>query len=502
MAPKGRSDPPMFALSFSEDEGDATSVEEIQTTTPTTSQTKHITTGGSIFPFRRGDSTAFASNENSNQRPFMTKVLAFCVLASVGTSLISTFSIQEHMSTVFDSISTSNLRMARSSLEDDVSVAEAATLYAWDESQCRSQDFVPNNKYRVLVTGGAGFVGMHTSIQLTSMGHKVIAFDNLNDYYSPALKKRRLELLAENNIEFIKGDVCDDVLVKSILMDQKIDRVIHLAAQAGVRYSLDHPMEYTKNNIDCFVKLLEVINETESPDGSGKIPLVYASSSSVYGKNTKIPFSETDSVIEQASLYGATKKSNELIAHVYHSLYGIPSMGLRFFTVYGTHGRPDMAYFMFTDQILKGQPINMFNHGEMQRDFTYIDDIVNGVIRCLDLPFRDTSNKADVVNLGNHRPEVLRHLIEVVEHNVGKKAIIISKPMQAGDVVSTYADVRKANCLLGYEPTTPLEVGIPKFVEWFMSEHGEQYADSAQPKKEKKRKSANEQAIRRLVEFF
>lgn len=428
------------------------------------------------------------SNSHVSSRPAVTRILAFSVLLVVGTSMMATYNLQVQMSDVLTSprsLSDAMAQYARMGGEKPapVSAGAASSLYAWGESQCRDESSAASagvEPYNVLVTGGAGFVGLHTSLQLASLGHNVIAYDNLNEYYSPELKQMRVNMLRTHDITFVEADVCDSVTIRNILLENKIDRVIHLAAQAGVRYSLDHPMEYTKNNIDCFVELLEVLAHLDADKNAKKIPLVYASSSSVYGTNTKIPFAETDEVIQQASLYGATKKSDELIANVYHNLYGIPSMGLRFFTVYGPMGRPDMAYYKFTDQILKGQSIDMYNHGEMKRDFTYIDDIVNGVIRCLDLPFDTSSNKADVVNLGNNQPEVLRYLIEVVERSVGKKAVINSKPMQPGDVVSTYANVDKARCLLGYEPTTPLDVGIPKFVDWFLKEHGERFAEGAQ----------------------
>jgi len=314
--------------------------------------------------------------------------------------------------------------------------------------------------YRVMVTGGAGFVGMHTSLRLRSQGHYVVAFDNLNTYYSPALKNARVQNITAEGVDFVEGDVCDASKIESILIEHQINKVIHLAAQAGVRYSLGHPFEYTKNNVDCFVNLLEVLKDHK------EIPLVYASSSSVYGKNTKQPFSESDEVNLPASLYAATKRSNELIAHVYHNLYQVKSIGLRFFTVYGPWGRPDMAYWDFTTKILSGTPIKMFNHGQLKRDFTYIDDIVDGVTGCLDITFEH-----EILNLGNNQPVEIKEFVKTIEDSLGKKAIIEMVGMQKGDVKETYADVSKANKLLGYRPHTSLAEGIKKFVSWYCEYH-------------------------------
>ncbi len=315
--------------------------------------------------------------------------------------------------------------------------------------------------YRILVTGGAGFIGMHTSLRLRGDGHHVVAYDNLNSYYSPTLKEARVALLLDQDIFFAHADVCNTTALTAILDEHAIDRVIHLAAQAGVRYSLDHPHEYTKNNVDCFVALLEALKGRD-------VRLVYASSSSVYGLNDKIPFSEHDPVDKPASLYAATKRMNELTAHVYHNLYGQPSVGLRFFTVYGPWGRPDMAYYSFTDKILRGETITMFNHGNLERDFTYIDDVVEGIVASLDLLLMTP----EVLNLGNNNPVPLRKFIEILEGSVGKKANITSLDMQPGDVPRTFADISKAQQILGYKPHTPLEEGIPQFVQWF-KEHQE-----------------------------
>lgn len=314
--------------------------------------------------------------------------------------------------------------------------------------------------HRVLVTGGGGFVGMHTSLRLHANGHHVVAYDNLNSYYDPKLKLSRVQNLYKHNIPFVRADVCNATALKNVIKQHRVNRIVHLAAQAGVRYSLNHPHEYVRNNVDCFVTLLETIKTLD-------IHLVYASSSSVYGKNDKIPFAETDPVERPASLYAATKRSNELIAHVYHNLYKQQSIGLRFFTVYGPWGRPDMAYWSFTKNILEKTPIRMFNHGNLERDFTYIDDVVDGIAASLDV----LPQTPLILNLGSHRPIYLKRFIEIIEASVGQKAIIESVEMQCGDVPRTYADLAQSQRVLGYNPTTPLEVGIPRFVKWYLEHY-------------------------------
>ena len=321
-------------------------------------------------------------------------------------------------------------------------------------------------KYAVLVTGAAGFVGMHSCLELKRLGMEPIGYDNVNDYYSTELKASRIEKLMEHSIPFVKGDVCDADALKKAIKKYKITRIIHLAAQAGVRYSLDHPLEYTRNNVDCFVHLLETLNTLDLKD-----TLVYASSSSVYGNNVKVPFKETDIVEDPASLYAATKRSNELIAHTYWNLYNISSIGLRFFTVYGPFGRPDMAPWIFTDKIANNEKIKVFNHGNSKRDFTYVDDIVQGVVNAL---FVHTG-QPEIVNLGNGRPVVLADFVRIVEERVGKKAKTVEVGMQKGDVPVTFADITKARYLLGYHPTTPIEEGITQFVEWFRKHNATQY---------------------------
>lgn len=321
-------------------------------------------------------------------------------------------------------------------------------------------------KYTVLVTGAAGFVGMHTALELKRLGMTPIGYDNVNSYYSTDLKQTRITELQNHQIPFVKGDVCDRDKLKATIQEHKITRFIHLAAQAGVRYSLDHPLEYTRNNVDCFVHLLEVLNELNL-----KETLVYASSSSVYGNNIKVPFHETDMVADPASLYAATKRSNELIAHTYWNLHNITSVGLRFFTVYGPYGRPDMAPWIFTDKISNNETIRVFNHGNSQRDFTYVEDIVQGVVNSL---FCYTG-QPEIVNLGNGRPIVLADFVNLVQKEVGKPAQIIHVGMQKGDVPVTYADITKARYLLGYNPNTPIEVGIKTFVQWFRSHDASKY---------------------------
>lgn len=325
-------------------------------------------------------------------------------------------------------------------------------------------------KYTVMVTGAAGFVGMHTAIELKRLGMTPIGYDNVNDYYSIDLKEKRINELKNHNIPFVKGDVCDAEKLKATIKEYKITRFIHLAAQAGVRYSLDHPLEYTKNNVECTVTLLEVMNELDLKD-----TLVYASSSSVYGNNVNVPFRETDVVADPASLYAATKRGVELIAHTYWNLYNITSIGLRFFTVYGPYGRPDMAPWIFTDKISSNQTINVFNHGQSRRDFTFIDDIVQGVVNSLYV----NTGQPELVNLGNGHPVLLADFVRIVEERVGQKAQIHSMGMQKGDVPVTYADIFKARRLLGYNPSTPIEEGITNFVAWFRQHDASQYRMSS-----------------------
>ncbi len=325
-------------------------------------------------------------------------------------------------------------------------------------------------KYTVLVTGAAGFVGMHTALELKRLGMTPIGYDNVNNYYSTDLKQSRIDELNRQSVTFVKGDVCDTDKLKETIKKHSITRFIHLAAQAGVRYSLDHPLEYTRNNIDCFVHLLETLNELDL-----KETLVYASSSSVYGNNVKTPFQETDLVADPASLYAATKRSDELIAHTYWNLYNITSIGLRFFTVYGPFGRPDMAPWIFTDKISNNETIRVFNHGKSERDFTYVDDIVQGVVNSL---FVNTG-QPELVNLGNGRPIVLADFVRIVEDRVGMKAQIKSVGMQKGDVPVTYADITKARKLLGYNPTTTIEEGITRFVAWFRKHDASKYRMSS-----------------------
>jgi len=322
-------------------------------------------------------------------------------------------------------------------------------------------------KFNVMVTGAAGFIGMHTAIALENLGMTPIGYDNVNQYYSVQLKETRIDELKKRNITFVRGDVCDVDKLKKTIREHNITRFIHLAAQAGVRYSLDHPLEYTRNNVDCTVNLLEVLVEL----GLKEQPLVYASSSSVYGNNLKVPFQETDRVEDPASLYAATKRSDELIAHTYYNLHNISSIGLRFFTVYGPYGRPDMAPFIFTDKISNGETIQVFNHGNSRRDFTYVGDIVQGIIHSL---FVNTG-RPELINLGNGRPIVLADFVRIVEKQVGRKANIQSVGMQKGDVPTTYADISKAQWLLGYFPTTNLDLGIKNFVEWFREYNASQY---------------------------
>ncbi|MDD5749175.1 MAG: GDP-mannose 4,6-dehydratase [Patescibacteria group bacterium] len=313
-----------------------------------------------------------------------------------------------------------------------------------------------NNK-TILVTGSAGFIGFHTTLALLKQGHTVIGLDNLNPYYDPSLKKARNKILKKYpNYHFYQGDLIDLPFIKKVLVKHKIDQICHLAAQAGVRYSLTHPHSYIQSNLVGFTHLLDETKNHKIKD------FIYASSSSVYGQNEKLPFAVNDPVDRPASLYAASKKANELIAYTYHHLYGLNCTGLRFFTVYGPYGRPDMALFLFTQAILADQTIKVFNHGKMQRDFTYIDDIVAGILASLDRAY-----PYEIFNLGNHQPVELEYFIELIEKNLGKKAKKEFLPLQAGDVRATYADITSSQQKLNWQPTTAIETGVAKFIKWY-----------------------------------
>jgi len=321
----------------------------------------------------------------------------------------------------------------------------------------------------ILVTGAAGFIGSYVSHALLARGEQVIGVDNMNDYYRVQLKRDRMApLLEKPGFRFLELDISDRDAFNTALQGEKITRVIHLAAQAGVRYSIEHPFAYTQANITGHLVVLEFCRHLADLEH-----LVYASSSSVYGGNEKLPFSESDPVDRPISLYAATKKADELMSHTYSHLYRVPQTGLRFFTVYGPWGRPDMALWTFTEAILAGKPIRVFNHGEMKRDFTFVDDIVAGVVACLDSPPTDDGITAPhrIYNIGNHRPEKLTHMIEVLEKALGRKAEKIFEPMQPGDVAETYADISAIQRDHGFTPTTSIEAGIPRFVDWYKSYH-------------------------------
>ncbi len=309
---------------------------------------------------------------------------------------------------------------------------------------------------RVFVSGIAGFVGSHVALALQERGDIVWGCDNFNDYYDPALKRQRQRFLEAVGIEVRELDICDTVGLEEQVRSYGATHFLHLAAQAGVRYSLSNPQAYIHSNVRGFTSVLETVR---------KIPgmkLVYASSSSVYGKNTKVPFAETDRTDHQASLYGVTKRANELMAQTYHDLYGMDAWGLRFFTVYGPWGRPDMAYYGFTKAMLAGETIRVFNGGDMSRDFTYIDDIVNGTLAAI-----DGCHGCELFNLGNHRPEPLMKMIEILEKLLGLQARKEFVGMQSGDVQATYACLKKSNGILGYEPQVSLEEGLRRFVDWY-----------------------------------
>ena len=328
---------------------------------------------------------------------------------------------------------------------------------------------------KILVTGAAGFIGFHTCEMLLGRGDEVVGLDNLNDYYDVRLKEARLARLSgRSGFRFHRLDLSDRAGMEALFAEEKPQRVIHLAAQAGVRYSIQNPHAYVDSNLVGFMNILEGCRH------SGVEHLVYASSSSVYGANTTMPFSIHHTVDHPLSLYAATKKANELMAHTYSHLYRLPTTGLRFFTVYGPWGRPDMAMFLFTQAILAGQPIDVFNHGKMRRDFTYIDDIVQGVVRTCDqvasvnpdwngaAPDPGTSSAPyRLYNIGNNQPAELMHIIGCLEKTIGKTVEKRMLPMQAGDVPATYADVEDLTKAVGFKPATPIEVGIERFVAWY-----------------------------------
>ena len=335
---------------------------------------------------------------------------------------------------------------------------------------------------KVLVTGAAGFIGYFTARKLLERGNEVVGLDNLNDYYDVTLKLNRLKQIGGNpRFRFVKIDVADRAAMEALFNRERFTRVIHLAAQAGVRYSLKNPHAYVESNVMGFMNVLEACRQNNVEH------LVYASSSSVYGANTKMPFSVHDNVDHPLSMYAATKKANELMAHTYSSLHALPTTGLRFFTVYGPFGRPDMALFSFVRNILAGKPIDVFNYGNHRRDFTYIDDIVEGVVHAVDRIAQGDPNwsgdKPDpgtsrapyrLYNIGNNRPVELMRYIEVVEEALSRKAVKNMLPMQPGDVPDTFADIDDLVRDVGYRPSTPVEVGVKRFVEWYVDYYGKQ----------------------------
>jgi UDP-glucuronate 4-epimerase len=331
----------------------------------------------------------------------------------------------------------------------------------------------------VLVTGAAGFIGFHVAQRLLSAGRKVVGLDCINDYYDPKLKEARLDILKRHsNFTFVKLDLANRAATKSLFAGHRFPTAIHLAAQAGVRYSLQNPHAYIDANIEGFINVLEGCRHNDCKH------LLFASSSSVYGANTKLPFSVQDNVDHPISLYAASKKANELMAHAYSHLYRIPTTGLRFFTVYGPWGRPDMAMFVFAKAILRGTPIKLFNHGNMRRDFTYIDDVVEAIVRLIDRPPQgnpawsgdapDPATSAapwKIYNIGNNRPEELMHVVSLFEKELGRTTIKEMLPMQPGDVLATYADIEDLARDVGFRPVTTIGDGIGRFAKWFREYH-------------------------------
>jgi UDP-glucuronate 4-epimerase len=334
---------------------------------------------------------------------------------------------------------------------------------------------MPNDK--VLVTGAAGFIGFHVARQLLANGREVVGADSVNAYYDPKLKEARIELLKRDpKFSFVKHDLADRAASIALFEQHRFPIVIHLAAQAGVRYSLQNPYAYVDANLDGFINVLEGCRH------NGCRHLIFASSSSVYGANTKLPFSVRDNVDHPISLYAASKKANELMAHAYSHLYRIPATGLRFFTVYGPWGRPDMAMFIFAKAILTGEPIKLFNHGKMRRDFTYIDDVSQAVVRLINRPPQGrpgapadpatSSAPWKIYNVGNNHPEDLMDVVSLLEKEFGRTAIKEMLPMQPGDVEATYADIAELECDIGFRPSTTIDEGIAGFAKWYREYHG------------------------------
>lgn len=328
----------------------------------------------------------------------------------------------------------------------------------------------PEQNRSILITGAAGFIGFHLARRLLEDGYRVCGIDNLNDYYDVRLKELRLSILKEySGFSFAKVDISDKNKVNEVFSVNYPDIVVNLAAQAGVRYSIDNPDAYIESNIIGFYQILEACRHSYDSCGHPVKHLLYASSSSVYGNQKKTPFSVTDPVDKPVSLYAATKKSDELMAYTYSHLYGIPATGLRFFTVYGPYGRPDMAYFSFSEKIMKGEPIKIFNQGNLYRDFTYVDDIVEGMVRMLDNPPLPNAegDRHKIYNIGNNKPVKLMDFIKTLEGELGKEAIKEYLPMQPGDVYQTYADIEELEADFGYKPSVEIKEGLRKFAEWY-----------------------------------
>jgi UDP-glucuronate 4-epimerase len=313
-----------------------------------------------------------------------------------------------------------------------------------------------SSRKKIFITGIAGFIGFHLALYLQKRGDLVTGCDNFNTYYEPSLKQARAKKLQASGIPVLDADICLAPLLSSTILSYGTTHIVHLAAQAGVRHSLQDPNSYVHSNLNGFVQMLEICKQQPG------VRFIYASSASVYGKNKKVPFSETDITDLPANFYGATKKAGELIAQSYHHMFKIPVTGLRYFSVYGPWGRPDMAYFSFTRNILEGKPIQLYNHGKMKRDFTYIDDIVKGTAAAIDL-----ESDCEIFNLGHHQPQELESMVSHLEDLLGKKAVKDYLPMQPGEVEETYADIAKSQKALNFQPAMPFQKGLQQFVDWY-----------------------------------